>query len=162
MKYRITLALVTLLVCADARLSASQPPSPVPNVASLDTSAAMNAAARIGARDLFSGKNAKVITLKGMPLRTAALATALGARPASANDAVTCSATLVNCHIPSKAEIMTVDVPKFVGDSAYVNVDVKAETGMKRIPISYRQHTYLLVKKDGGWVVKEIAMISRT
>jgi hypothetical protein len=124
-----------------------------------DSIAILSAAVRIGAKEYVSSGAALAISptrgkhQNDWPVaRVAAWARSIGAHVASDDDAERCPAGKRSCYVPSKAEVMRITTPEFMGDSARVFVSVRQTITGSDNPHAGRIGQLWFVRKDGVWI----------
>lgn len=73
-----------------------------------------------------------------------------------------CDSRARECPFAATTDIVTVGSPARLGDSVVVDIELEFPTNGARAPIALRGHRYMVVRKNGHWVVVKADMVSAT
>lgn len=128
-----------------------------------DSQAVLIAAVTAGAKDLYSSGAKRSLAIEAgnrsgtrSPTQAARLAATVGAAVARTQDVVSCLSGPRSCRIAAGVELLSVGVPVFSGDTAFVSVTVSKGSTSARSPVTLRGNEYIVVRRNTTWVVTGI------
>ena len=86
----------------------------------------------------------------------------LGAQRTTSPGVAVCDSRRRECAYTATTDIVTIGAPRRRGDSVAVEIELEFPTNGARAPVALRGHRYMVVRKNGQWVVVKADMVSAT